>query len=346
MTSVLDSRQLQAFVMLSRTGSFTQAANGLFLTPSAVSHTLKELEKRVGCRLLDRRRKKVVLTQAGEQLLQHAEKILQEMSEACAALEHLGKWGKDRLRIGTSAAFCQYILPPVLEEFYRTSPNSRVTVELADTLETVELVRANKIDLAITLEPKNEREIEFHPLFTDELIFVVSPLHPWAKARQPVQAQIAKQPYILYKRNSYTFRLIEDFFGQEEIVLNTVIELGNMEAIRTGGEVAVLPAAGDKKAETELGNCVLAGPAPDPGGRNVCGALPEGHERFPKSNPIVQSSKLKKTISLSAGSEYVDEVQSQRHGVFNPWHADGRAAEGTVAAQGVVPPESVKALSK
>ena len=232
MTSVLDSRQLQAFVMLSRTGSFTQAANGLFLTPSAVSHTLKELEKRVGCRLLDRRRKKVVLTQAGEQLLQHADKILQEMSEACAALEHLGKWGKDRLRIGTSAAFCQYILPPVLEEFYRTSPNSRVTVELADTLETVELVRANKIDLAITLEPKNEREIEFHPLFTDELIFVVSPLHPWAKARQPVQAQIAKQPYILYKRNSYTFRLIEDFFGQEEIVLNTVIELGNMEAIK------------------------------------------------------------------------------------------------------------------
>lgn len=232
MTSVLDSRQLQAFVMLSRTGSFTQAANGLFLTPSAVSHTLKELEKRVGCRLLDRRRKKVVLTQAGEQLLQHAEKILQEMSDACAALEHLGKWGKDRLRIGTSAAFCQYILPAVLEEFYRISPNSRVTVELADTLETVELVRANKIDLAITLEPKNEREIEFHPLFTDELVFVVSPLHPWAKARQPVQAQIAKQPYILYKRNSHTFRLIEDFFGQEEIVLNTVIELGNMEAIK------------------------------------------------------------------------------------------------------------------
>jgi len=232
MNSVLDSRQLQAFVMLSRTGSFTQAANSLFLTPSAVSHALKELEQRVGCRLLDRRRKKVVLTQAGEQLLQHAEIILQEMSEACASLEHLGKWGKDRLRIGTSAAFCQYILPTVLEEFYRIYPSSRVIVELADTLDTVGLVRANKIDLAITLEPKNERELEFHPLFTDELVFVVSPLHPWAKARQAVPAQIAKQPYVLYKRNSYTFRLIEDFFRQEEIVLNTVIEVGNLEAIK------------------------------------------------------------------------------------------------------------------
>src|ERR1051326_4008767 len=177
MTSVLDTRQLQAFVLLSRTGSFTKAASGLFLTPSAVSHALKELEQRVGCRLVDRRRKKVALTQAGEQLLQHAEKILGEMSAACAALEHLGKWGKDRLRIGTSAAFAQYILPAVLEEFCRLFPSGRVVVEMADTLEMVELVRADKIHLAVTLEPKNDRELEFQPLFTDELSFVVNPSH-------------------------------------------------------------------------------------------------------------------------------------------------------------------------
>lgn len=232
MHSVLDSRQLQAFVQLSRTGSFTSAANGLFLTPSAVSHALKELEQRVGCRLVDRRRKKVLLTQAGEQLLQHAEKILGEMTAACTALEHLGKWGKDRLRIGTSAAFGQYILPAVLEEFYRQFPSGRIIVELADTLEMVELVRANRIDLAITLEPKNERELEFRPLFDDELAFVVSPSHPWARTRLAVRDQIATQPYILYKRDSATFRAIEEFFRGQQIVLNSVIELGNTEAIK------------------------------------------------------------------------------------------------------------------
>ncbi len=232
MKQVLDSRQLQAFVMLSRTGSFTQAAKGLFLTPSAVSHALKELEERVGCRLLDRRRKKVELTQAGEQLLQHAEKILEQMSVACASLEQLGKWGKDRLRISASVAFSQYILPSILEEFCQNYSASRLVIELADTLEAVELVRTNRIDLAITLQPKNERELEFHPLFTDELRFFVGPGHPWARTQQVIPAKISKQAYVLYKKNSYTFGLIEDHFRREDIVLNTVIELGSIEAIK------------------------------------------------------------------------------------------------------------------
>ena len=232
MNSLLDTRQLQAFVMLSRTGSFTQAASGLFLTPSAVSHALKELEHRVGCRLLDRRRKKVVLTQAGEQLLHHAEKILREMSVACASMEQLGKWGKDRLRIAASAAVSQYVLPGVLEEFYRNYPERRIIIEPADTVEAVELVRSNQVDLAVVLEPKHDRELEFHFLFTDELAFFVGPGHAWAKTRQAIPAQIPKQPYVLYKKNSYTFALIEDYFRQEEIVLNTVAELGNVEAIK------------------------------------------------------------------------------------------------------------------
>ena len=72
MSAPLDSRQLRAFMLLARTGSFTQAARELYLSQSAVSHSMKALEQDVGCRLLDRMGKKVLLTQAGEQLLQHA----------------------------------------------------------------------------------------------------------------------------------------------------------------------------------------------------------------------------------------------------------------------------------
>jgi len=77
-------------------GSFTLAAKELYLSQSAVSHSMKALEQDVGCRLLDRMGKKVMLTQAGEQLLQAAEKILREMSSARASLEQLGKWGRSR----------------------------------------------------------------------------------------------------------------------------------------------------------------------------------------------------------------------------------------------------------
>src|SRR5262245_51001426 len=71
----LDSRQLRAFSVVARTGSFTQAARELHLTQSGISHSMRALENDIGCRLLDRLGKKVALTQAGEQLLQHTNRI-------------------------------------------------------------------------------------------------------------------------------------------------------------------------------------------------------------------------------------------------------------------------------
>jgi len=111
MNGPLDSRQLRAFATLARTGSFTLAAKELFLSQSAVSHSMKALESDIGCRLFDRVGKKVLLTQAGEQLLQHADKILGEMSEARESIRQLGKWGRSRLRIGASTTGCTYLLP-------------------------------------------------------------------------------------------------------------------------------------------------------------------------------------------------------------------------------------------
>src|ERR1700759_5287789 len=102
--STLDSRQLRAFSILARTGSFTAAARELHLTQSAVSHAIKALEEDVGCRLLDRTGKKATLTQSGEQLLQATEKILAEMVQVRGQLKQLGKWGGGRLRLAAGGA--------------------------------------------------------------------------------------------------------------------------------------------------------------------------------------------------------------------------------------------------
>lgn len=232
MTNPIDSRQLRAFAALARTGSFTLAAKELFLSQSAVSHSMKALETDVGCRLFDRVGKKVLLTQAGEALLHHTEKILQEMAAARAGLEQLGKWGVGRLRLGASPTACQYILPSVLREFKESFPKCRISIEPGDTLDAIESVRENRIDLAITLEPRNEEQFEFHPLFSDELAFIVGAMHPWAREGHVVRNEIPKQSYVLYNKNSYTFRMVRDYFNQEDMVLNTVIELGSMEAIK------------------------------------------------------------------------------------------------------------------
>jgi DNA-binding transcriptional LysR family regulator len=228
----IDSRQIRAFASLARTGSFTLAAKELHLTQSAISHSMKALEREVGCRVLDKLGKKVVLTEAGEALLVHVERILGEMALARAELDQLGKWGQSRLRLGASSTACQHILPTVLREFHESFPQCVISIEPGDTPEMIAALRDRRIDLAVNLEPRRDEPLAFRPLFTDELSFVLSPLHPWARDGRVERSQIAKQHYILYGKRSYTASMIEEYFRDEDIVLYSSIDLGSMEAIK------------------------------------------------------------------------------------------------------------------
>ena len=232
MSQPLDSRQLRAFSILARTGSFTATAQELHLSQSAISHAMKALEQEIGCRLLDRLGKTVMLNQAGEQLLVHAEKILAEMESARSHLGHLGKWGSSRLRIGASTTACQYVLPAVLREFKKSFPQCVISIEPGDTPDMIDALRQHRIDLAVNLEPRREEQLEFRPLFTDELLFLLSPQHPWAEAGRVTRDEIPRQHYILYGKGSYTYRMIEEYFRQDQVVLHSQLDLGNMEAIK------------------------------------------------------------------------------------------------------------------
>ena len=232
MSQPIDSRQLRAFSVLARTGSFTQTAHELHLTQSAISHAMKALEQDMGCRLLDRMGKTVVLTQAGEQLLVRVERVLEEMASARSELGRLGKWGSSRLRIGASTTACQHVLPAVLREFKVSFPQCAISIQPGDTPENIAALRAHQIDLAVNLEPRRDEPLEFRPMFTDELQFILSPLHPWARAGKVLREEIARQQYILYGKGSYTFQMIEAYFREEKIVLHSLLDLGNMEAIK------------------------------------------------------------------------------------------------------------------
>lgn len=232
MRNVLDTRQLLAFSTVARRSSFTLAAKELFLTQSAVSHAMKSLEEELGCRLLDRVGKRVLLTQAGEQFLQHTEKILREMELARSGLDALTNWGHGRLRVGASTTACQYILPTVLREFKQSFPKCVIKIEPGDHADQLELLHGNQIDLSLMLEPQGETEFNFIPLFEDELCFVVSPMHPWAVSGKVERDQISSETLVLYNKTSYTFRLVSEYFREEKISLTNFIELGSMEAIK------------------------------------------------------------------------------------------------------------------
>ncbi len=245
MASPIDSRQLLAFVTLAETGSFTETAKRLFLTQSAISHSIKGLENDMGCKLFSRIGKKTHLTEAGERFLPPVEIILQDMDGVRAEIEELTQWGHGRLRIGASTTACQYILPTVLRELKQNFPKCRITIVPGDTPETIERIRHNEIDIGVTMTPEGIHECIFHPLFQDELRFILPPMHPWATSQRVIREDIPKENYVLYNNASYTFRAIEHYFSKENTELNQFIELGSMEAIKElvkiGMGIAIMP---------------------------------------------------------------------------------------------------------
>lgn len=232
MSKPLDSRQLAAFCAVARRQSFTLAAKELFLTQSAISHTIRALEEEVGSRLLDRVGRRVALTQAGEQFLRHAETILAEMAAVRAGLDLLSRWGHGRLRVGASTTACQYILPTVLREFKQSFPKCVISIEPGDQSRQLDLLNANQVDLALMLDTGPCREFQFVPLFEDELRFLVSPMHAWAQAGRVDRDEIAHETFVMYNKASYTFRLVNEYFREERINLSHFIELGSMDAIK------------------------------------------------------------------------------------------------------------------
>jgi len=248
--------------MLAHMGSFTKAAKKLSLTQSAVSHAMKALEEDLGCRLLDRVGKKVLLTQAGEQFHERAEKIFSEMVLARSEMNKLVEWGHGRLRVGAPAAACQYILPPVLREFQKQFPKCHLTINPGNSPDIMESLRNNKIDVAVTWAAASDSNVQFIPLFDDELVFMVSPDHSWAQARRIKRSEVPRQQYILFNastswqrsqspspsfsRYSGIYEQIENHFKNEGVTIKSVIDVGSMSAIKElvklGLGITILPA--------------------------------------------------------------------------------------------------------
>lgn len=228
----MDSRLLNMFCAVAESGSLAEASVTLHLTPSAISHGIKSLETQLGCRLFERAGRRVLLNQAGEQLLQQVRPPLLALEQAGEALKKLGKWGKSRLRIGASASACAHILPRVFRELKKTNANLEIHVESSDTAEVFDLVRENKLDLALGVNQPRLNGLDVRPMFRDELMFVFAAAHPWAAARPINREDMRKQPFILYRHSSITAYLTNEFFRKLDFEPAATMEVGSVEAIK------------------------------------------------------------------------------------------------------------------
>jgi DNA-binding transcriptional LysR family regulator len=228
----METRLLKMFCAVAEGGGLVPAAAKLHLTPSALSHGIKALETDLGCRLYDRAGKKMVLNQAGEQFLNSIQPALASLDQAAESIKRLGKWGQARLRIGAAASICQHVLPGVIRELKKLLERVELQLVSGDSPGMVEMVKARKLDLVIGVSPESQTGLEIRPLFRDELMFVFSPSHPWSAGKPVSRDELRTQPLILYQHSSATARLLDGFFDGLKVVPSTLMEIGNVEAIK------------------------------------------------------------------------------------------------------------------
>jgi DNA-binding transcriptional LysR family regulator len=225
-----DVHKLRVFEAVAQYLSFTRAAQALFLTQSAVSHTIAALEHELNTPLFRREGKRVALTEPGRVLRDHARKLFAALEEATAAVKRAARPELGVLRIGASPAACQYLVPESLREFRASYPDFELAISVGDSPQIARQIHEGTIDLGLLIRSERDKGLAFHDLFSDELGLLVSPLHPWARERRVDKKNMADQHYVLYTRTSATFRLIERHLLKLGVPLRSFMELGSMEA--------------------------------------------------------------------------------------------------------------------
>jgi DNA-binding transcriptional LysR family regulator len=232
MNEVTDSRHLQVFVAVARSSNMRRAAKDLHLTPSAVSHVLRAFEEALGCQLFERTTRRVMLSRDGARLLPEAQSLLESLANLNGFVQAGRDWRQGRLRLGASPTACQYLLPAVIREFKESFPDVAIQITQGSPTTLVQNLLDGVIDLSLSPQTPEHRALACVDLAQDELAFVVNPLHPWAQAKQVNRAEIARQRFVMAESNSFTKRLIDDYFRQEGIAIQPFIEIGNEEVIK------------------------------------------------------------------------------------------------------------------
>jgi len=149
----IDSRQLLTAVALARTRSFTEAAKGLGLTQSAISHSLKALESQLGHSIFERKGRQVWPTHDGELFLREATEILHRMQNIRERLAQKNTWSGGRIRVGAEHTCSYLLLPEVLREFKQSFPRCTLTIRPDSREANLKALNQGELDLVLAVTP-------------------------------------------------------------------------------------------------------------------------------------------------------------------------------------------------
>ncbi|MBR9868455.1 MAG: LysR family transcriptional regulator [Oceanospirillales bacterium] len=229
----MDTNALQAFVAVAETGSFSRAAEKLFLTQSAMSKRILILEQQLNSRLFDRIGRTVGLTEAGRELLPRANRILLELEDARRSLSNLSGEVNGTLSVAASHHISLHRLPPVLRQYIREFPQVKLDLRFDESEIAYDNVLKGNIEIAlITLAPHPAPSIHSKAIWRDKLNYVVATDHPLAALEQVTLEQLCNYPAILSGSATFTRQLANLQFSQLGLQPDTTMSTNYLDTIR------------------------------------------------------------------------------------------------------------------
>lgn len=225
-------RQLRTFLAVVEAGGISTAARALNLTQPAASQQLRELERVLRVRLLERAAGKVLPTAAGVALLEPARRVQAAVDDAMAATAAHRSGETGRVRFGTGATACIYLLPPILAALKQRMPGLEIVIATGNSGDIARRVELGELDVAlVTLPVPNSRALSVTRLMTDPLVALL-PKAMASAAPTLAAAQIARLPLILYEAGGATRAIIDTWFRRAGVTPSPIMQLDSIETIK------------------------------------------------------------------------------------------------------------------
>ena len=233
----MDIQALTAFIAVAEHRSFSLAAEQLFLTQPAISKRIKSLEEQLNSPLFDRHNRSLSLTDTGLSLLPKAKEIVQLVSDTRLSMRNMSHKVEGSLKLGTSHHIGLHRLPPYLKSFVNQYPQAELNLSFMGSESAYQAIAQRQVELALTtLETANSH---FAPegmvsevLWQDKMVFVCAKDHPLHTINRVTLPDLSDYAAILPESNTFTFKLLQNTFQQQNLPLKNPMPTNYLETIK------------------------------------------------------------------------------------------------------------------
>jgi DNA-binding transcriptional LysR family regulator len=230
---MMNFNQLRAFYQTAKLMSFSAAARKLCVSQPAVTKQVKSFEEGLGLRLFIRKGAKLLLTEEGKVIFEHArnmfsyEKTLEEVIERISNLK-LGS-----LRLGTARPYARYFIPHLINVFHSHYPHIEIDLDEGSSQDMLGNLVDLKNQIVIVADSGNRPQVEFTTLCRDEVVLIVSTDHRLARKTEISMRELKNEPIIMREKGSGTRDIVMCLFSKHDIVPNVVMETGDVEMVKS-----------------------------------------------------------------------------------------------------------------